>query len=373
MKMQTVYTFFFFSLACALMLLFTGYSGGPAATLGVGYTGAPGDDMTFTCATCHNANAFGEVMVELTSDGSEVTYSAATSTPVKLTVTAASGMPSGYGIQLIALNEDDTPLDVTYSNLSTNLKESITGNGRKYLEHNGISDTNVFTFDFDINSAVGDTIIFHAAATAVDRALGNGGDSGSAGFTFIAAEVPLAVELTNFTATRTRAGIELNWRTETEQDNDYFVVEHATNGTDFSPLKTLGGAGTSQERNSYTYMHNRPTEGTNYYRLSIVDFDGKVTYSNVVVEKYYTSGMTINVYPQPAVAHSTVYIASATKQSAVLDVYDITGRLVETKNIQVEIGENLIDLDCSLWIPGNYLITLNGKQLNEEVLKFVKQ
>jgi len=36
-----------------------------------------------------------------------------------------------------------------------------------------------------------------------------------------------------------------------------------------------------------------------------VDFDGKVTYSNVVVEKYYTSGMTINVYPQPAVAHST--------------------------------------------------------------------
>jgi len=43
---------------------------------------------------------------------------------------------------------------------------------------------------------VGDTIIFHAAATAVDRALGNGGDSGSAGFTFIAAEVPLAVELT---------------------------------------------------------------------------------------------------------------------------------------------------------------------------------
>jgi len=106
--MQTVYTFFFFSLACALMLLFTGYSGGPAATLGVGYTGAPGDDMTFTCATCHNANAFGEVMVELTSDGSEVTYSAATSTPVKLTVTATSGMPSGYGIQLIALNEENT-------------------------------------------------------------------------------------------------------------------------------------------------------------------------------------------------------------------------------------------------------------------------
>ena len=61
-------------------------------------------------------------------------------------------MPAGYGIQLIALNVDDVPLDVTYSNLSANLKESVTGSGRKYLEHNGVGATNTFTFDFQPNT-----------------------------------------------------------------------------------------------------------------------------------------------------------------------------------------------------------------------------
>lgn len=373
MKMQTVYTFFFFTLACTLMLLLTGYSGGPAALLGAGFTGAPGD-MPNTCgaAACHGDNAFGDITIELTSQGSEVTYSFAAPTPIEVTVTAASGMPSGYGFQLIALNEDDSPLDVTYTNLSANAKESVTGSGRKYLEHDDISDSNVFTFDFEPNSVSGSKIRFHVAATAVNRALGNGGDSGSVGFTFEAEEEALAVELTSFTGTRTRGGIELNWRTETEQDNDYFVVEHTTNGTDFSPLKTLSGAGTSQERNNYTYMHDTPVNGTNYYRLSMMDFAGKVTYSNVVVQKFYTFG-TVNVYPQPAAEYATIYVDSDIIESGFVSVYDMTGRLVLNKDIDVETGENLIDLDCSQWIPGNYLIKLTGKQLGEEVLQFMKR
>ncbi len=371
MKMQTIYTFFFFSLACTLMLLLTGYSGGPAALLGVGFTGAPGD-MPNTCGatTCHGDNAFGDITIVLTSQASEPTYSFAAPTPIEVTVTAASGMPNGYGFQLIAMNDDDTPLDVTYSNLSDNVKESITGSGRKYLEHDDISDTNVFTFDFEPNSVSGTKIKFHVAATAVNRALGNGGDSGSIGFTFEAEEEALAVELSSFTATRARSGIELNWKTETEQDNDYFMVEHATNGMDFRGLKTIAGAGTSQERNSYTYVHSTPMEGTNYYRLSMVDFAGKVTYSDVVVEKFYN--FDTHVYPQPAMANATIYIDSAIEERSILSVYDMVGQLVATQDVNIQIGGNLIDLDCNRWTPGNYVITLEGKQLSE-VLQFAKQ
>lgn len=375
MKMHRVYTFFFFLLACTLMLLFTGYSGGPAAAQNAGYTGAPGDDATFTCGVCHNSGTFGMVNIELTSQGSEATYSLAAPTPIEVKITADSGMPAGYGMQLIALNDDDTPLDVTYTNLSDNLQESVVdATGRKYLEHNGTSDSNVFTFDFQPNSVSesGTKIRFHVAATAVNGVMGNVGDNGTAGFTFEAEEKALAVELSSFTATRTRGGIELNWKTETEQDNDYFMVEHATNGMDFRALKTLAGAGTSQERNSYTYMHNTPLNGTNYYRLTMVDFDGKITYSDMIVQKFYTSG-TINIYPQPATAYATIYVDSAIRESGLLNIHDMTGRLISTKDIYIESGENLFDLDCSQWVPGNYVITISGKQMEDKVFQFAKQ
>jgi len=371
MKLRIVYTFFFVLLACPLMLLFTGYSSGPASIDGIGYTGAPGDAV-LTCGSCHASNAFGAVAVAVaTTEGGEPTYSLTDMTSIEVTVTAAMGMPSGYGFQLIALNGDDTPLDVTYMNLSDNLKETVVSTNRKYLEHNAISTSNTFTFDFRPNAVTDTQIRFHIAAIAADGAAGNVGDSGSEGFTFVLEEKPLAVELSDFSATRTRGGIELNWATETEQDNDYFAVEHATNGLDFSTLKTIAGAGTSQARNSYAYMHDAPMNGTNYYRLRAVEFSGKETYSDVLVEKFYTFGGTITAYPQPAAAQAKIYVDSPVEELGALSVYDLSGRLVFTKDVAIEVGENLLDLDCSNWTPANYVITLCGEQFGEEILKFV--
>lgn len=373
MKLRIIYTFFFVLLTCLLMLLFTGYSSGPAFFNSTGYTGAPDDDA-LTCGSCHNANAFGAVTVTLaTTEGEEATYSQINPTSIEVTVAAAMGMPSGYGFQLIAFNMDDTPLDVTYSNLSANMQETVVAsNGRKYLEHNAASASNTFTFDFQPNAVTGTQIRFHIAANAVNGAAGNGGDSGSGGLVFTLEEKALAVQLSDFDATRTRGGIELNWATETEEDNDYFAVEYSTNGVDFSTLKTIAGAGTSQERNSYAYMHDTPANGTNYYRLSMVEFSGKTTYSDVLVEKFYTPfGGTIAAYPQPAATQAKISVSAAVEEAGTLSVYDFAGRLIFAKDINIEVGENLIDLDCSQWTPANYVITLCGEQFKDEVLRFV--
>ena len=374
MKLRVVYTFFFSFLSITMLLLFTGYSTGPASTVGQGYTGAPGEAGQ-VCGTCHNlAGAFGTLMVNVTSNGSVPEYNSAAPTPLEVEVVSTSGVPGGYGFQFTVLDADDNPIDANYSNLSDNVKMATAMNGYTYLEHNGISDVNTFTFDFQpsVTSGTTPSLKIYATGTAVNRDGTTAGDSGSPSFSFDVEHVPLAVTLSSFKAGRTTNGVRLNWTTETETDNDFFAVEHSTNGMEFSTLKTIDGTGNSSERNAYSYLHQSPVNGANYYRLRMVEYSGKVTYSDIVVQKLLTFG-TVTAYPQPAIKDAVLYVNSSVEESAMMTVYDLSGRVIEYKNIELERGDNLIELNCGEWIPNHYIISISSEQLGEEITRFVKQ
>lgn len=374
MKLRVVYTFFFSFLSIIMLLLFTGYSTGPASTVGQGYTGAPGEAGQ-VCGSCHNlAGAFGTLMVNVTSNGSVPEYNSAAPTPLEVEVFPSEGTPGGYGFQFTILDADDNPIDVNYSNLSDNVKMATTMSGYTYLEHDGISEGNTFTFDFQPSVASGTTpsLKIYATGVAVNRDGSTAGDSGSMSFSFDVEHVPLAVSLSSFKAGRTTNGVRLDWTTETETDHDFFAVEHSTNGMEFLTLKTIDGTGTSAERNVYSYTHQSPVNGANYYRLRMVEYSGKVTYSDVVVQKLYTFG-TVTVYPQPALEYAMLYVDSSVEESAMMTVYDLSGRVIEYKNIDLQRGENLLELDCSKWTPNHYIISISSEQLGEETIRFVKQ
>jgi hypothetical protein len=100
------------------------------------------------------------------------------------------------------------------------------------------------------------------------------------------------VDLLTFTAQPVKDGVQLDWSTANEVDNERFVVEHSKTGLHFMPVGTLpAGPG------SYTFLHPYAVAGFNYYRLRQFDFDGTQTlYGPVAAE--ITSG-AIGVYPNP--------------------------------------------------------------------------
>lgn len=377
MNLRNIYTLFFTVLAATLLLfLFTGYSNGPGAQVDMGFTGAPGETGQ-VCGGCHNlAGSYGTVQIDLTSFTGTLPYEYIVSDPTYMEVefSTAMGTPVGYGFQLIMMDGLGNPMDVTYFDLSDNAKQITLSNGRTYIEHNGISSSNLLSFIYILNEQPADGVVnVHVGATAAN---GNGmttGDSGSTGFTFPLSEVSLPVELTDLKATRQRSDIQVDWTTETEKDNDFFAVEHATNGIDFSTIKTLEGAGTSSERHSYTYTHTTPVNGDNYYRLRMTDTEGKQAYSKVLVEKFTNTLSQTSVFPQPATEQAKIYIQSSVQESATMQVYDLTGKLVHNNQVQLHKGENYIDVNCSAWARGHYAVTISGTQLGEEVVKFIKR
>ncbi len=108
----------------------------------------------------------------------------------------------------------------------------------------------------------------------------------------------LPVRFGSFTGAISKGQADLIWETLSEEKNDFFQIEHSTNGQSFSAVGTVAGNGTSNLRNQYAFTHANITDGKHYYRIAQYDFDGRKSYSKVIVLS--TTGiLKLDIYPNP--------------------------------------------------------------------------
>ncbi|MFD2246058.1 T9SS type A sorting domain-containing protein [Pontibacter ruber] len=183
---------------------------------------------------------------------------------------------------------------------------------------------------------------------------------------------PLPVELVSFQGKVTQSSIELNWTTASEKDNDRFEVEHSQDGHTFAKIGTVKGAGNSNVLLHYNFSDKKAAQGTNYYRIRQVDFDGKYELSNVIAienrASLATTGMV--VYPNPATGSNiTISLGNAASGNTLIRITNMNGRVVFTQ--EVAAGEQQVDISLpSLQIPqGMYMVSLqDGSSLQTQKL-----
>lgn len=163
----------------------------------------------------------------------------------------------------------------------------------------------------------------------------------------------LPVELISFDANAQNGGVNLNWQTATEINDDYFEVQRSIDGIHFETIAKKTGAGNSNVLVNYSYFDGE-AKGSNklYYKLVQHDFDGKTQSSQIVVVNLdKTSAVPIAVAPNPF--NESFVLTKLKDQTASIIVYDIVGRVVEQKN-SLE-GEVVIQLGSSL-VNGTYIV-----------------
>lgn len=109
--------------------------------------------------------------------------------------------------------------------------------------------------------------------------------------------IPLPVELIEFKGRGYENKNVLSWKTASEINNDYFVLERSDGGSMFYEVATIPGGGNSNNLLDYSYSHENPNE-VEYYRLRQVDYDGKWAYSKIISLRS-KKRMDINIYPNP--------------------------------------------------------------------------
>jgi hypothetical protein len=132
----------------------------------------------------------------------------------------------------------------------------------------------------------------------------------------------LPVTLVSFEGTCQPTGAVLNWTTESEIFNDYYTVERSENLTDWEVIKTVPGAGNSNQVLHYSATDDRPLPGISYYRLKQTDYDGQYEYKGTVaVSCISQSGFT--VFPNPGTGFFNL---SGVPKSSKITLLDMMGK-----------------------------------------------
>jgi hypothetical protein len=170
---------------------------------------------------------------------------------------------------------------------------------------------------------------------------------------------PLPVKLYSFNGVYRNMSTLLNWATDNEVNFEKFEVERSVNGTDYAVIGVRMAKSTGSRANYELTDDLSSVNGSVfYYRLRMIDFDGKFTYSQVVLirkDSKTVSGVVIN--PNPVInGIATVKMTSARKGSVELRVVDQSGRVVLKQVQNIYEGNNAITLTLQQLQSGIYTL-----------------
>lgn len=167
---------------------------------------------------------------------------------------------------------------------------------------------------------------------------------------------------------------ELNWVMENETNCNYFVIERSGDTGGYDSIGVVTGLNNNNQT-SYIYSDNHMLSGNNYYRLRQVDMDGVLRYSKVVslYDMQQAAAPTMNVYPNPTVGTLNFSINSASTQQIFVQIYSISGVLLQTSEQTLNAGSNLQSIAVNNLKSGNYFLKVSSREGNSQfVQSFVK-
>lgn len=201
------------------------------------------------------------------------------------------------------------------------------------------------------------------------------GMNGFSRFAVAQSPLPLPVELTSFTGRNEGNYNRLSWITANETNNDRFDVERSVDGVSFEKIGEVDGSGNSTSMRSYTFNDLHPDEGTNYYRLKQVDFNGSHSYSGVIsIQNHYTASVVENVHPNPT--NGEVFFDFVTDKSTSIHIVitDMFGRVVVDEYRNADKGRTAVQTMITEASNGIYTLKIADEQNGySSIIRIVKK
>lgn len=271
----------------------------------------------------------------------------------------------GTNIYISALNNEgpgewqEGAEDEHSSMLPPGLINGISANALDEVDHakyNENAETNALPVDLvininDKNNWLGDDAVAQSFASTIS-----------------CEPIPLPVELFDFTATANNREVTLKWSTVSEQNSDYFVVEHSLDGRSFEEIEYVDAMGFSQSLVNYSALHYGSV-GDNYYRIRMVDQDGSFDYSEVRVVRIDAGAVTVAMYP--TIVHDFANLQVQLEESSDVQViiFDNLGRPIQ--QYEMALDQATLNMDLQTLAPGHYVVRcMIGEE--QHSIRFVK-
>lgn len=118
----------------------------------------------------------------------------------------------------------------------------------------------------------------------------------------------------------------LQWHTANEYNVSHFEIQYSTNALQFVPLAFEKSKG--MVNNFYSHRLNKKTSLVQYYRIKVMDKDGKYFYSKVISIKIDAEKVgKLLVFPNPAI-NAVAVTHEKSGENASIKLIDATGKVV---------------------------------------------
>ena len=165
----------------------------------------------------------------------------------------------------------------------------------------------------------------------------------------------------------------VTWTTANEENTSHFIVERSFDKNTWETVGTVGAAGNSVDIRNYELTdlevnNGRASRVRAYYRLKMVDLDGRSATSPIESIIYDNASVTaavnnFEVFPNPA--SDGVYVTwdkvENLDQPSLMELFDITGKLILRQVISDKADQEYIDLESANVKAGVYMLRImNG-------------
>lgn len=160
----------------------------------------------------------------------------------------------------------------------------------------------------------------------------------------VSSVTPLPVELISFEPKCIDNQTVIKWTTAAEINNSHFEIQHSTDGTSWSTIDSVQGAGNSTAVINYEQpVKVNSNQEVDYYRLKQVDFDGKSAHSDIKTCSCDGGLEITSLYPNPSDGEVNILINSTEGGTLSLKIYDTLGKLIVNDVLTIQQGANVIN------------------------------
>jgi hypothetical protein len=184
----------------------------------------------------------------------------------------------------------------------------------------------------------------------------------------------LPVELVNFKGDNIEnRKIKLSWSTLSETNSSHFIIEESQNGKDFIHLNSTPAKGQSNKKTDYSIYDENLFTGSNYYRLSCEDKNGKQEVFSTIMVTNSSHLPKLQVYPNPAKDNLTIDIRHFSAPKVDIEITDMYGRTIWSSALNLDNGSTLQQVNLSEFSNGVYFVKVfDGNNFYKQSLVITK-
>ncbi|RYG30057.1 MAG: T9SS type A sorting domain-containing protein, partial [Chitinophagaceae bacterium] len=188
-------------------------------------------------------------------------------------------------------------------------------------------------------------------------------DPATSGFQPATTCVVVPVTLSSFTGYWQGKNAMLKWVTQMESNNRGFDVQRSLDGRNYSSIGMVQGAGNSSSVRTYQFEDALAggIPGYIHYRLKQLDYDGRFSFSNVVLLKNENHGI-FTIYPNPVKGIMFVKLAEGLSEAKNFRLFNSAGQLIKAGMVTGDV----FSINAGNLPAGTYLLKLldtKGKML----------